>query len=57
MSISTEAGAKIRPNLTGLIDRTVIETVLKDEGAASAPDVSAMASPGQENRPCQFPQR
>jgi hypothetical protein len=52
MSISTEASAKIRPNLTGLIDRTVIETVLEDEGGVpSSPDVSAMASPGKESKP------
>jgi hypothetical protein len=30
MSTSTEASAKILPNFTGLIERTVIETVLEE---------------------------
>jgi len=34
MSISTEASAKILPNFTGLIDSTVIETVLEGESSA-----------------------
>ena len=46
----------MRPNFTGLIDSTVIETVLEDEGVASSlPDVSAMAGPGKESKPPQFP--
>jgi hypothetical protein len=47
----------MRPKFTGLIDRTVIETLLEEEGSALSPDVSAMASPGKESKPHQFPPR
>jgi hypothetical protein len=42
---STEVSANMRPKFTGLTDRTVIETLLEDEGSALSPDVSAIASP------------
>jgi hypothetical protein len=46
MSISTEASANICPNLTGLIDRTVIETVIEDEGEVpSWDDVGPVPGP------------
>jgi hypothetical protein len=47
----------MRPKFTGLTDRTVIETLLEDEGSALSPDVSAMASPGKESKPHQIPPR
>jgi hypothetical protein len=47
----------MRPKFTGLIDRTVIETLIEEEGSPLSPDVSAMASPGKESKPHQFPPR
>jgi hypothetical protein len=54
---STEVSANMRPKFTGLTDRTVIETLLEDEGSALSPDVSAIASPGKESKPHQIPPR
>jgi hypothetical protein len=51
MSTSTEASAKILPNFTGLIERSVIETVLEEDGPCHRAAFLPLTNPGEEKQP------
>jgi hypothetical protein len=56
-SISTEASAKILPNFTGLIERTVIETMLEGGCFTSSGDDPAINLSWKESQPAISPDK